>query len=1384
MNITSPGTFIIAPGNSVEFQAENGATTGSYAQVNGGVTIGSVTATAANVGVLNFVGDGAGVNGSVSNLFRVTISGTGSIGVTGDVSNTGAFYSQAGTLTVGGNFQNSYVNFTNNRDGTLVLNGGTNSISTVLTTGSTGSLGTITFGPGSSTTVTGAVGGTARLKRLNLDGTLATFQANVNADTLNFGADGTASIRGSTINAPITTTADRTGTLSFQPASQSTINGTIGSATQGLKRIELKSGTGSIVRITQAAYTDEVAIGGLGTLILDTASTLDTSTGSALAATGPAVTFSQDGLLSISSTDVKIGAVTTAGGSAGQGRIAFSGAGAVAFGADIGSETNQLRQITISNAGATVSTAPSSANHVSTVRFSADATLVVENGASLTGDVTTATSRRGTVVFKGGAGTKIQGNVGSGAAQIKALVFGGHGSGTVDGSIYAETASFDNPSSKLTVTGSIFGQVQGATGSGGTLDFSGATATGGDIGVASPLASVIFRGTGVSTLSHNIDASAAGGAGVRIADPGATLRVGSSGKTITGQFVNGGTLDLGANTLTVAGNVTGAGSISFAVGASGSGYIVNTTNTANYAPGAGTVAITPTVNGTTIADGTKIALIRGAVGSTAPNVSSTVFTVAGTSTLTWTVASGAAYTGTLDLNGHTITAADTVLVASIVGGPTPPVTPTQPSTQPVSPTQPTTPPVTPTEPTTPPVSPTQPITPPVTPPTNNGVIDTSKPVFTNGDNAVQNTTVTFAGGVLKPTTALTLPQAIVITAENGTINPDGNTLTLTGQVSGDGVLTVDGAGRVVVSGDVSNSGGVLVQQGELVVAEGGRVDAPVVIGNGGTLGGTGTITGPALISGMLAPGNSPGTLSFSAPLTLTSSSIYRAEIDGSATGAGAGAHDRIILTGSASGFTAAGTLSPMLRGITGDATNSYIPGIGQTFEIVNAQGGVFGQFEALDQPTAGLPVGTRFDAIYGGNTVTLTVTPASYGNLSAAGLLQTAAGRSAGTAVDAVRPSAGIRPTDATKPFYDSLYTLSGAQAASAMEQLAGTLHADTLSTALANRRLFGHVVEGRQVAARGGNAWGQGGIFAFAQNGGQSEMATSSGVPEAGEGVSPTHTAGDKGLIFWGKPLLSWSRTDSDANAPGSTRQGGGFMLGGELATDHGVTAGLALGYMQSEVKSTAGGGEGEVESYQATLYAGWTAGGTFVDAALGYGVSRYDTSRTPTFGGFGWRADGTADGNDWSAEIGGGHRFNFGATWVEPRASLRWERVQRDGFTESGASPWSLGIGAETVTALRSSFGVRISTVMRAGTLTLEPNAQLAWEHDFRDVAAGGTHGFVGTAFRVQGAEPGRDAAVIGAGVNVTISDTLKASVSYTGELRKGETAHTATAGLRLSF
>ncbi|WP_163589725.1 hypothetical protein, partial [Klebsiella pneumoniae] len=89
---------------------------------------------------------------------------------------------------------------------------------------------------------------------------------------------------------------------------------------------------------------------------------------------------------------------------------------------------------------------------------------------------------------------------------------------------------------------------------------------------------------------------------------------------------------------------------------------------------------------------------------------------------------------------------------------------------------------------------------------------------------------------------------------------------------------------------------------------------------------------------------------------------------------------------------------PMLRTITGSATNAFTPALGTSFSIIQASGGLAGSFSGLTQPLNGLAPATRFDALYGAHGLSLVVTPAAYGNLAANGLQTTANANAVGGA--------------------------------------------------------------------------------------------------------------------------------------------------------------------------------------------------------------------------------------------------------------------------------------------------------------------------------------------------------------------------------------------------
>ncbi len=93
--------------------------------------------------------------------------------------------------------------------------------------------------------------------------------------------------------------------------------------------------------------------------------------------------------------------------------------------------------------------------------------------------------------------------------------------------------------------------------------------------------------------------------------------------------------------------------------------------------------------------------------------------------------------------------------------------------------------------------------------------------------------------------------------------------------SGSGAnLQVTGAGTVTLSGTNSYIGTTTVSSGTLnlvngtLYAGGAGTDSQVTVNLGAILKGTGTINAPTTVSGTLSPGNSIGTMYYTAPLTL------------------------------------------------------------------------------------------------------------------------------------------------------------------------------------------------------------------------------------------------------------------------------------------------------------------------------------------------------------------------------------------------------------------------------------------------------------------------------------------------------------------------------------
>ncbi|WFP61210.1 autotransporter-associated beta strand repeat-containing protein [Mesorhizobium sp. WSM4904] len=165
-----------------------------------------------------------------------------------------------------------------------------------------------------------------------------------------------------------------------------------------------------------------------------------------------------------------------------------------------------------------------------------------------------------------------------------------------------------------------------------------------------------------------------------------------------------------------------------------------------------------------------------------------------------------------------------------------------------------------------------------------------------------------------------------------TVGADGTSTTFSGLISGTGGLTKTGAGALNLTGDNSGfSGPTSIEGGTLRVN--GNIGGNVGVETGGTLGGSGTIGGNVSVAGVIAPGNSIGTLTVDGDYVQLGGSTYVAEIDP------AGNSDLIDVGGVAT--IEGGTVFAL------KAPGGYA--VGTRYTILTADDGVTGTFGSLTQ---------------------------------------------------------------------------------------------------------------------------------------------------------------------------------------------------------------------------------------------------------------------------------------------------------------------------------------------------------------------------------------------------------------------------------------------------
>ncbi|UQY87911.1 autotransporter-associated beta strand repeat-containing protein [Stenotrophomonas rhizophila] len=512
---------------------------------------------------------------------------------------------------------------------------------------------------------------------------------------------------------------------------------------------------------------------------------------------------------------------------------------------------------------------------------------------------------------------------------------------------------------------------------------------------------------------------------------------------------------------------------------------------------------------------------------------------------------------------------------------------------------------------------------------------------------------------LRTTVDTQVAQPLLVMGEATLDVASGTTTQLTGMLDGSrstGCFIKSGAGRLNMAGTAVLANGTCVNEGTL--SANGVLLSNVQVEREGTVRGTGTIAGNMRVDGTLAPGNSPGTLAVTGTVALTDDATLQIDIDGYGTGAGAGNYSRLLVSGAAGRFVANGTLQPLLRGISGNAGNTFTPKVGDMFRIVSGEGGVTGTFDRILQPTEGLAARTRFQVYYTtGFDIDLYVTPTAYsadlvGKVNGNGLATAAA-------LDALVEASDAGTTTAEQTdLLRAVWQQDAVALPVLVTALTGESHAKLAALAQSNATALADDVTGR-----------------------------------LGQGVLLDASSTRIDQLLWANIGYGDLSVDADASADRFDARQRRATAGIDVYRSSNVAWGAGLGRTTSELERSPL--DNTLDSNAFFAYGAARAGAVVLDGMLSYSADRWESQRPDALGADG-PLSGKASGTTRMASAGVSLPFTAAGLSWQPSLRGNWQKVERNAYREAGDSLAALDVARLQAEGSRATLGLSVGSLL----------------------------------------------------------------------------------------
>jgi len=664
------------------------------------------------------------------------------------------------------------------------------------------------------------------------------------------------------------------------------------------------------------------------------------------------------------------------------------------------------------------------------------------------------------------------------------------------------------------------------------------------------------------------------------------------------------------------------------------------------------------------------------------------------------------------------------------------------------------------------------------------VFDGSAGVVTIDDaaGAVSATGIQFAtDGYRVEGDPLTLAGAVDVRVGDGTAGGAATSATIASNLTGAGSLAKQDLGTLILTGANDYTGGTRILAGTLQ------------IGAGGT---SGTLPGNVLIGG--------GTLAFDRSDDVGYGGTITGQGQLRQQGAGT-----LTLTADSSAFTGTTTVDAgqlrvngALGGTAIAAAGGLLGGTGRLGDIVVRSGGTLAPGNSIGLLTARSatfeagsvfavevnPDGTTDllrttgQVVIDGGTVEVLAGAGNYAITSDYTLIEAAGGVVRGGASNGfegvttnlafLTPTLGYSANAVTLNLTRNDVDFTDVAATANQRSVASAIQSAGLGSALYDAVLY---LDG--AGARSAFDLASGEIHASVR----SAMVEDLRRPRAAV-MQRLGTAPD-GLGMWLQGFTSRGDNRDRPNAARIERQTNG-IIGGIDVGDADARGGLAIGYGSNDITGAARASSARAKSLHVMAYGGARLAGLRLSVGAGYSDVDVDSERAPAFGGLSGNHTASYGGSVLHGFADVGLPLALGGGSVEPFAGIAHVEARTKAFTETGAGPLALAADRAKDGFTLSTLGLRAET---SATGPLAVRASAAWQHGFGTIAPVSNLRFAGgtaAPFRVAGAAIARDAAVLDVDLMWRLTDKMRFSLGYSGQLGANVQDHAGTVSLGFVF